>query len=164
MAPTADSFSPENLRDAIVSCFLEETKLNQTPRKYSVPTRNVRNALEDLKKVNNERVFISKQKPLLQSKLHNQVYRWASKFSGAKIVKGRSFTNYEMKQLLLNDFVPKMKSEEAIEEYGFSKGSQHRYRKMLLKNLNLQDMNTAKKIPRKETPARKDRSSCFSQQ
>lgn len=55
------------------------------------------------------------------------------------MIEDESFADDEMKQLFLNDFVPKKEREEAIEACDFLKGSQHRCRKTLFENLFLQD-------------------------
>ena len=52
MAPKAASYHPEDLWDAIVAVHLEQTTTHCVSTEYNVPTRKVREAIEDLEKLN----------------------------------------------------------------------------------------------------------------
>ena len=86
MAPVLGLFSPESFRYTILKCNAGRNFIRKGPILFSVPSRKVRKSLDDLKNINNITVK-SGQEPLHQSKDRNQVYRWSSKFTKAKVTK-----------------------------------------------------------------------------
>ena len=84
MAPIATDFTPNQLRDAILAVYSYNVNLRDTSTKFSIQSRLVRDALDDLMCINAIRVK-NKQEELKQSPEYNQVFRLATKYVGAKI-------------------------------------------------------------------------------
>ena len=76
---------PDDLRDCIVAYQLQKIKISDSQRLFSVPSRKLRSAVDDLAKINAIRIN-SFQYHLIEDEDRKQVYRWASKYAGAKIV------------------------------------------------------------------------------
>ena len=121
----------ENLRDCIVAYQLKNIKISDSQRLFSVPNRKLRSAIDDLTKINAIRIK-SFQYPLIEDEDRKQVYRWASKYTGAKTVEQQSYTLYEVKACLENIIKSTMTNKYAMEEYGLSKTSFYRYLKPIL--------------------------------
>ena len=145
MPPIKDKYTPEQLRDAIFACFLGKCEVRATPQAFDVPTRKARQALDDLEEINKLRVSCQ-QKPLQQSPMHSQVYRWASKYAKAELKKGSAFTNHELYLMLLNDFTKEKSFVDAREEYGVAHGSHMRYRKKVLEILSIETLAEARQL------------------
>ena len=100
MAPPSMPYTPEALRDAIVAVHGNECNKRDVTTKFNVPMRTVSNAIIELEAVNSIRCE-GGQLPLLQGLFRKQVYRWASKFAGARVTYG--CTTYEKQQALVLD-------------------------------------------------------------
>ena len=93
-------FTPEALRDALLAVHGNEINKREVSAKYNVPIRAVNNAIIELEAINNIRID-SGQLPLIDSCHRKQVFRWASKYTGAQVADGS--TMFEKKQALILD-------------------------------------------------------------
>ena len=131
LAPVLGLFSPESFRYTILKCNAGRNFIRKGPILFSVPSRKVRKSLDDLKNINNITVK-SGQEPLHQSKDLNQVYQCNFKYTKPKVMKGRAFTDDELRLIMLNDLNGETSYVDAREEYGFAKKSHMQYRSKLL--------------------------------
>lgn len=136
---------PADLRDAIVAFYLKQLKINDSSSKYNVPSRALRTALDDLAAINKIRED-SDQLPLVESNERKQIYRWASKYTGAKLLERESFTIIELRECLYNVISCKLSNIEAMEEYGVTKTTFYRYLKQILSILQIDSLKKAKNL------------------
>ena len=134
---------PEDLRDCIVAYQLKNIKISDSQRLFNVPSRKLRSAIDDLAIINAIRIK-SFQYPLIEDEDRKQVYRWASKYAGAKTVEQQSYTLYEVKACLKNVIKSTMTNKYAMEEYGLSKTSFYRYLNPILDFLKIKSLKQVK--------------------
>ena len=134
---------PEKYRDAIMAAYLRHVQIKDIPRLYDVPNRAVRNALDQLTLVNTEREK-GNQEPLLQNEDRLQVYRWATKYTGASTKERQAYTLFELKECIFNIVTGKSNTKDAFEEYGISKTTYTRYVKQVCSFLNAPNVKVLK--------------------
>ena len=91
---------PDDLRDSNLACHYGNISLKQVPVKYNLPSRSVREALDDLNAVN-ELIKWSDQKPLIQNAKRKQATKWASKYAKYESKDRELYTEFELKISLL---------------------------------------------------------------
>ena len=74
-----------NFRDAIVQCYIGKLKVHECQKKYHIHTHKIRQAIGEIKYINNVRLA-SQQLPLQENRDCKQVYRWSTKYTGAKVI------------------------------------------------------------------------------
>ena len=102
MAPQSHSFSPENMRDALVTYFRGEL---ESSTKFNVLSWKLQCCIDELNKVNELRK-LSNQEVLLQNSERKQIYRWATKYGGYfnkdRAIERQNFTLLELKNYLIS--------------------------------------------------------------
>ena len=140
--PSVYSLNATHFRDAIVQCYIGKLKLHECQKKYHIHSRKVRLAIEEIQAINNVRLA-SQQLQLQENSDRKQVYRWATKYTGAKVIESKSYTIYEMRQLFKEVLNGETTLRDAMEEYGIPKSSYYRYLKEIL---DLLKISTAKQV------------------
>ena len=79
------SLNLTNFRDAIVQCYIGKLKVHECQKKYHIHTHKIRQAIGEIKYINNVRLA-SQQLPLQENRDCKQVYRWSTKYTGAKVI------------------------------------------------------------------------------
>ena len=140
--PSVYSLNATHFRDAIVQCYIGKLKLHECHKKYHIHSRKVRLAIEEIQAINNVRLA-SQQLQLQENSDRKQVYRWATKYTGAKVIDSKSYTIYELCQLFKEVLNGETTLRDAMEEYGIPKSSYYRYLKEILDFLKI---STAKQV------------------
>jgi hypothetical protein len=96
MAPLQNAYRPNDLRNAIVDCHLNDLSIRDAPAKYRVPSRVLRQSLNDLATICAIRIA-SGQIGLIEDDEQKQVYRWATKFTRASSKNGDLYTTWEIR-------------------------------------------------------------------
>ena len=73
-----DGIIPENFRDAILASLKGDINVKEAAKRFDVPSRSVRNAIEQLNLVNKMRGK-SQQPPLIKNEKRRQIYRRPTK-------------------------------------------------------------------------------------
>ena len=80
MAPEQTKVDPKAYRNAIVELYNNKDPIATIARRFSVPTRHLRKAMEDLEAIN-KICEMSNQSRLIENSEQMQVYRWATKYA-----------------------------------------------------------------------------------
>ena len=106
---------------------------------FRVPIRKVRNALDDLEKVNLER-FKNGLPKILQDDHYHQCFCWATAYAGATSVK-LSLLKEKQDTLLANATNKHfLNLKHTLQEKGVSTSAHFRHQKMLVKQMNFENM------------------------
>ena len=137
--PSKGAYRAVDLRDAIVARHLGVISARDAPAKYNVPSRSVHNALLDLDGINAERIAAN-QASLIESSERRQVFRWASKFTGASILAGQGFTHWELMEAFIQDATTDMIKKIIYDEFGIAKATLNRFEQKALAILKIRSM------------------------
>jgi hypothetical protein len=139
--PGCGAYRADNLRDAIVARHLGLISVRNAPAKYKVPSRAVYNALEELDGINAERIA-AKQASLIESSERRQVFRWASKFTGAPIRDG--YTHWELREAFIQNATTGITKKSLSQEFGIPETGMRRFQKKALAILKIKSMKLLK--------------------
>jgi hypothetical protein len=144
MAPPLNgAYKASDLRDTIVARHLGLVGARDAPAKYSVPSRTLCNALYDLDGINAERIAAN-QASLIESADRRQVFRWASKFTGASIQECHGYTHWELMEAFIQFATTNISKNALYGEFGVSKTAVHRFEKKAFAILNIKSMKLLK--------------------
>ena len=104
--------------------------------KHHVHTRKIRLAIEEIQAINNAQLT-PHQLPLQENSDCKQVYRWATKYIGAKVIDSNNYNIYKLRQLFKKVLTGEKKLSDAMEEYDIPKSSYYRYLKEILNLLKI---------------------------
>ena len=80
MAPEQTKVDPKAYRNAIVELYNNKDPIATIARRFSVPTRHLRKAMENLEAIN-KFCEMSNHSRLIENSERMQVYRWATKYA-----------------------------------------------------------------------------------
>jgi hypothetical protein len=103
----------------------------------------VHNALVDLDGLNAERIAAN-QASLIESADRRQIFRWASKFTGASIQKCHGYTHWELVETFVQIATTNVLTSALLDEFGVSRTAVHRFEKKALAILNIKSMKLLK--------------------
>ena len=106
---------PDDLRDSNLACHYGDISLKQVPVKYNLPSRSVREALDDLNAVN-ELIKWSDQKPLIQNAKRKQATKWASKYAKYESKDRELYTEFELKYFINEVVISDVKAVDRLHE------------------------------------------------
>ena len=141
MAPEQTKVDPKAYRDAIEELYNNKDPIATVARRFSVPTRHLCKAMEDLEAINKIREM-SNQSRLIENSERMQVYRWATKYASPSL--GTTSTVFEKHDALLL-YVQGHKLIDIFKEYGGGRTVHKKHQQELAKLLQQKNMKDVRK-------------------